>query len=110
MRRILIDDRVRGIAMSFKNFLENGLGSSYKSPKTHLGELANNPRLNPQQKQYVQLIISEWDNLIVLEPPFKASIQKFEKIIAKDKMPNEQFGIDSKSPKFHEGKVRIFYK
>ena len=71
MRRILIDDRVRGIAMSFKNFLENGLGSKYKSPKTHLGELANNPLLKPQQKQYVQLIISEWDNLIVLEPPFK---------------------------------------
>ena len=100
MRRILIDDRVRGIAMSFKNFLENGLGSSYKSPKTHLGELANNHLLNPQQKQYVQLIISEWDNLIVLEPPFEASIQKFEKIIAKDQMPNEQFGNDPKSPKF----------
>lgn len=33
MRRILIDDRVRGIAMSFKKFLENGLGSKYKSPK-----------------------------------------------------------------------------
>lgn len=47
MRRILIDDRVRGIAMSFKKFLENGLGSSYKSPKTHLGELANNPLLKP---------------------------------------------------------------
>ena len=29
MRRILIDDRVRGIAMSFKKFLENGLGSKY---------------------------------------------------------------------------------
>lgn len=100
MRRILIDDRVRGIAMSFKKFLENGLGSKYKSPKTHLGELANNPLLNPQQKQYVQLIISEWDNLIVLEPPFEASIQKFEKIIAKDKMPNEQFGNDLKSLKF----------
>lgn len=100
MRRILIDDRVRGIAMSFKNFLENGLGTSYKSPKTHLGELANNHLLKPQQKQYVQLIISEWDNLIVMEPPFEASIQKFEKIISKDKMPKEQFGNDPKSPKF----------
>ena len=80
MRRILIDDRVRGIAMSFKNFLENGLGSSYKSPKTHLEVLANNPLLKPQQKQYVQLIISEWDNLIVMEPPFDNTIKKFEKI------------------------------
>ena len=100
MRRILIDDRVRGIAKSFKDFLENGLGGKYKSPKKHLGELANNPLLNPQQKQYVQRIISEWDNLIVLEPPFDVTIKEFEKIIAKDKMPNEQFGIDPKSSKF----------
>ena len=62
MRRILIDDIVRGIAISFKNFLENGLGSSYKSPKTHLGELANNNLIHPPQQQYVHLIISIWDN------------------------------------------------
>ena len=70
MRRILIDERVRGVAKSFQVFLEKGSGCKYKSPKIHLEELANNPLLNPQQKQYVQLIISEWDNLIVLEPPF----------------------------------------
>lgn len=86
MRRILIDDRVRGIAKSFKKFLENGLGSSYKSPKTHLGELANNHLLTPQQKQYVQLIISEWDNLIVMEPPFDNTIKKFETLFPADKM------------------------
>lgn len=96
MRRILIDDRVRGIAKSFKDFLENGLGGKYKSPKKHLGELANNPLLNPQQKQYVQRIIREWDNLIVLEPPFDATILNFENIIAKDKIDKEQFGNDPK--------------
>lgn len=98
MRRILIDDRVRGIAKSFKDFLENGLGGKYKSPKTHLGELANNPLLNPQQKQYVQLIISEWDNLIVLEPPFDVTIQKFESIFATDKIATEELGNNPKSP------------
>lgn len=98
MRRILIDDRVRGIAKSFKDFLENGLGGKYKSPKTHLGELANNPLLNPQQKQYVQLIISEWDNLIVLEPPFDVTIQKFESIFATDKIATEEIGNNPKSP------------
>lgn len=98
MRRILIDDRVRGIAKSFKEYLENGLGGKYKSPKTHLGELANNPLLNPQQKQYVQLIISEWDNLIVLEPPFDVTIQKFESIFATDKIATEELGNNPKSP------------
>lgn len=98
MRRILIDDRVRGIAKSFQVFLEKGLGSNYKSPKTHLGVLANNPLLNPQQKQYVQLIISEWDNLIVLEPPFDVTIQKFESIFATDKIATEELGNNSKSP------------
>lgn len=98
MRRILIDDRVRGIAKSFKDFLENGLGGKYKSPKTHLGELANNPLLNPQQKQYVQLIISEWDNLIVLEPPFDVTIQKFESIFVTDKIATEELGNNPKSP------------
>lgn len=98
MRRILIDDRVRGIAKSFKDFLENGLGGKYKSPKTHLRELANNPLLNPQQKQYVQLIISEWDNLIVLEPPFDVTIQKFESIFATDKIATEELGNNPKSP------------
>lgn len=98
MRRILIDDRVRGIAKSFKDFLENGLGGKYKSPKTHLGELANNSLLNPQQKQYVQLIISEWDNLIVLEPPFDVTIQKFESIFATDKIATEELGNNPKSP------------
>lgn len=89
MRRILIDDRVRGIAKSFKIFLEKGLGSKYKSPKTHLGELANNHLLNPQQKQYVQLIISEWDNLIVMEPPFDNTIKKFETLFPADKISTE---------------------
>ena len=98
MRRILIDDRVRGIAKSFKDFLENGLGGKYKSPKTHLRELANNPLLNPQQKQYVQLIISEWDNLIVLEPPLDVTIQKFESIFATDKIATEELGNNPKSP------------
>lgn len=98
MRRILIDDRVRGIAKSFKDFLENGLGGKYKAPKTHLGELANNSLLNPQQKQYVQLIISEWDNLIVLEPPFDVTIQKFESIFATDKIATEELGNNPKSP------------
>lgn len=100
MRRILIDDRVRGLAKSFQDFLEKGLGSNYKSPKTHLGELANNPLLNPQQKQYVQLIISEWDNLIVMEPPFDNTIKKFETLFPADKISTEQFGIDPKSLKF----------
>ena len=97
MRRILIDDRVRGVAKSFQVFLEKGLGCKYKSPKTHLEELANNPLLNPQQKQYVQLIISEWDNLIVLEPPFDVTIQKFESIFVAEKIATEQFGIAPKS-------------
>lgn len=98
MRRIFIDDRVRGIAKSFKDFLEKGLGSNYKSPKTHLGELANNPLLNPQQKQYVKLIIKEWDNLIVMEPPFDNTIKKFETLFPADKISTEQFGNDPKSP------------
>lgn len=97
MRRILIDDRVRGVAKSFQVFLEKGLGCKYKSPKIHLEELANNPLLNPQQKQYVQLIISEWDNLIVLEPPFDVTIQKFESIFVAEKIATEQFGIAPKS-------------
>lgn len=97
MRRIFIDDRVRGIAKSFKDFLENGLGGKYKSPKKHLGELANNPLLNPQQKQYVQNIISEWDKLIVLEPPFDATIQKFDDIIPTDDIANELLGNNPNS-------------
>ena len=100
MRRIFIDDRVRGIAMSFKIFLEKGLSSKYKSPKKHLGELANNPLLSLKQQQYVKLIINEWDNLIVMEPPFDNTIKKFETLFPADKISTEQFGIDSKSSKF----------
>lgn len=100
MRRIQIDDRVRGIAKSFKDFLKNGAGKGYNSPQKCLGELANDPLLNPKQKQYVQLIIREWDNLIVLEPPFDVTIQKFESIFVAEKIATEQFGIDPKSPKF----------
>ena len=100
MRRIFIDDRVRGIAKSFKIFLEKGLGSKYKSPKKHLGELANNPLLSLKQQQYVKLIINEWDNLIVMEPPFDNTIKKFETLFPADKISTEQFGIDPKSPKF----------
>ena len=100
MRRILIDDRVRGIAKSFKIFLEKGLGSKYKSPKKLLGELANNPLLSLKQQQYVKLIINEWDNLIVMEPPFDNTIKKFETLFPADKISTEQFGIDPKSPKF----------
>ena len=96
MRRILIDDRVRGIAKSFKDFLKNGAGKGYNSPHKCLGELANNTLLNSKQKQYVELIISEWDNLITLEPPFDATIPNFENIIAKDKIDKEQFGNDPK--------------
>ena len=96
MRRILIDDRVRGIAKSFKDFLKNGAGKGYNSPQKCLGELANDPLLNSKQKQYVELIISEWDNLITLEPPFDATILNFENIIAKDKIDKEQFGNDPK--------------
>lgn len=98
MRRILIDDRVRGIAKSFKDFLENGLGGKYKSPKTYLGELANNPLLNPQQKLYVQSIIRKWDKLIVLEPPFDATIQNFENIFSADKIATEEIGNNPNSP------------
>lgn len=100
MRRILIDDRVRGIAKSFKDLLKNGAGKGYNSPQKCLGELANDPLLNPKQKLYVQLIIREWDNLIVLEPPFDVTIQKFESIFVAEKIATEQFGIDPKSPKF----------
>lgn len=100
MRRIFIDDRVRGIAKSFKIFLEKGLGGKYKSPKKHLGELANNPQLSFKQQQYVKLIINEWDNLIVMEPPFDNTIKKFETLFPADKISTEQFGIDPKSPKF----------
>ena len=100
MRRIFIDDRVRGIAKSFKIFLEKGLGSKYKSPKKLLGELANNPLLSLKQQQYVKLIINEWDNLIVMEPPFDNTIKKFETLFPADKISTEQFGIDPKSPKF----------
>ena len=100
MRRIFIYDRVRGIAKSFKIFLEKGLGSKYKSPKKLLGELANNPLLSLKQQQYVKLIINEWDNLIVMEPPFDNTIKKFETLFPADKISTEQFGIDPKSPKF----------
>lgn len=100
MRRIFIDDRVRGIAKSFKIFLEKGLSSKYKSPKKHLGELANNPLLSLKQQQYVKLIINEWDNLIVMEPPFDNTIKKFETLFPADKISTEQFGIDPKSSKF----------
>lgn len=83
MRRILIDDRIRGIAKKYKSLLEKKKGR-YKTPLERLKQLVGDNRLDETQKKYVQLIIDKWDELILLEPPFNTPfntvIGDFEKI------------------------------
>lgn len=100
MRRILIDDRIRKTARSFKSLLEKGNSTTYKSPVKSLTELTNNPSLNTTQKSYVQHIIDKWDELILLEPPFDDMIHEFEEIYVAEQIANMDIG--NSKQKFYE--------
>lgn len=86
MRRILIDDEIRALASSYKDRLKLGQHRNYNSPQTKLDELLNLPELDETQKRYVRMIIAKWDELILLEPPFKSVIEEFEQIYKADEV------------------------
>lgn len=80
MKRLLIDDELRETAKQFRDRLEKQ-NKLHKNPKTRLTKLVSKLQ-NVKQKQYVQLILDKWDNLIVLEPSaFNPIILEFEAII-----------------------------
>lgn len=95
MRRILIDDSIRAIAEEYKIQLEKGKGNN-NSPRKKLNALKNDPRLDDNQKKYVELIIDKWDELILLEPPFNGMISEFERIYTADEVSKVK--INSVSP------------
>lgn len=74
MISITIDDSIKTMAVSFRNELKEGHGG-YISPSTKLAELKD--KLSGIQKQYVDHIISKWEELIVAEP--KDFIAKWER-------------------------------
>lgn len=97
MRRILIDNRIRGIARKYKTLLEKKSGN-YQTPQEKLKILAADTRLNDKQKMYVQLIVDKWDKLILLEPPFETVVAEFENIYSSSDVPTMNIG----EQKFHE--------
>lgn len=103
MRRILIDDEIRALASSYKDRLKLGQHRNYNSPQTKLDELLNLPELDETQKRYVRMIIAKWDELILLEPPFKSVIEEFEQIYKADE-------VSRLTIKNGEKKEKKFYK
>lgn len=103
MRRILIDDEIRALASSYKDRLKLGLQRNYKSPKAKLDELLNLPELDETQKRYIRMIIAKWDELILVEPPFKFVIEDFEQIYKADE-------VSRLTIKNGEKKEKKFYK
>lgn len=103
MRRILIDDEIRALASSYKDRLKLGLQRNYKSPQAKLKELLNLPELDETQKRYVRMIIAKWDELILVEPPFKSVIEDFEQIYKADE-------VSRLTIKNGEKKEKKFYK
>lgn len=103
MRRILIDDEIRALASSYKDRLKFGRQRNYKSPKAKLKELLEQPELDETQKIYVRLIIAKWDELILVEPPFKSVIEDFEQIYKADE-------VSRLTIKNGEKKEKKFYK
>lgn len=97
MRRILIDNNIRAVAIEFKKLLEIGTGK-YESPLRKLNKLVADERLDENQKNYVQLIIDKWNELILLEPPFTDMIAEFEKFFSSSAIAT----MTIKGKKFHE--------
>lgn len=104
MRRIFIDERIRAIAKHYKTQLECG-NRNYKTPLQKLSTLKNDPRLDADQKMYVELIIDKWDELILLEPPFNGMISEFERIYTADDVSQVEINSD-----FPKGGIKFYKK
>mgnify|MGYP002524515373 CR=1 FL=1 len=102
MRRILIDNKIRSIASTYKDCLKRGQGK-YKTPLEKLKTLKSSSILDDKEKEYVQLIIDKWENLILAEPPFTAIISDFERIYTTEGIAEETVADGSKKgKKFYE--------
>lgn len=81
MRRIVITSIERAFAIKFRDRLKNGNAKNYKKPIDNLTDLAKTLK-DKAHIAYVQKIITEWDDLIVLEPKdFTNKIKEFETIL-----------------------------
>lgn len=98
MKRILIEQLQRDLAVAFRRDLKTGR-NGYVSPLVKLGELLNMVGLSAKQKDYVKKIQTEWAAIIILEPQnFDAKILEFDGIIAHNSMEKEKVG----DKKFYE--------
>lgn len=86
MRRIVIDDRIRGYAQQFRADLDSN-SHGRKSPKMALQELLDDTQ-DVGHRTYIEELIKDWDDLIIAEPESYDVIwiPKYEKIIK----PNDE--------------------
>lgn len=91
MRRILIDDNTKRLAVDFKSRLNVSKGN-HVNPIHKLKDLKKKLAASPQQYQYIQKIIDEWDSLIVAEPDFDNIISEFEEIIPRNDIETLKVG------------------
>jgi len=112
MKRIPITNDIRAKAIRFRSLLSSGLRRGYISPKQRLKELVADLQDNTD-KQYVQLIIDEWDVLIVATPDeFDALESKFKKIICTESIGERlvQVMVLNRQKGVKELKTRYLYK
>lgn len=91
MRRILIDNNIKRLATKFKDKL-NTPKNNHVTPIHKLKDLKKKLAASPQQSQYIQKIIDEWDCLIIAEPDFNNLILEFEKIIPRNDIETLKVG------------------
>ena len=106
MKRFFISDSIKEIADKYLNLLDHD-NRGFQHPKIKLKELIrtipNNTIINPYV-QYVQKIIKDWDELIVLLPSkFEDSYNEFNDILDSRKLSNRLWG--KKKPSFYEKSI-----
>lgn len=100
MKRFFISDSIKKIADKYLNLLDHD-NRGFQHPKNKLVKLIetipDNTITNPYV-QYVQKIIKEWDELIVLLPSkFEDSYNEFNDILDSSKLSNRLWGKNMSS-------------